>query len=478
METVSVKFLAFGVAVAIVYNLLRPVAWRQGVLLVANVYFLSTFSSNPRAFLPFAVFMLFGFAGVRLMQDGHTKAFTPVLLAAIGSFIWLKKYTFLPHQSFLHFAYITLGLSYVFFRVLHLMIDGKNERLPHKVSLVSYLTYTLNFTTLVSGPIQLYPGFAETHLAPERPPLTIFTIGNAMERIAIGFFKVQVLSMLLSRIQGHAIATLSSTQSFPGRVATGAVIAASYPVYLYCNFSGYMDFVIGIAAFMRFKLPENFNRPFSADSFLDFWGRWHITLSGWFRTYFYNPLLTGLMRRFPDRTKAPILGVVAFFITFTLLGIWHGQNSVFVFYGLLLGFGVSVNKLYQIRMIKALGIKRYNTIASHPTYEAWARGLTYTYNAFCLFWFWSNWKQMGGFVATMKVPALLAAWALILVAATAVLAFWTVARERLLSIKWHGDPFLQNRYARTALATAVVVVVAAVMSLLIGPPAQIVYKAF
>ena len=478
METASLKFLAFGIVVAICYNLLKPVAWRQAVLLVANICFLLTFASRPWTLLPFAGFLFFGYLGVRLMQGGFRKAFAPMIIITIALFIWLKRYTFLPHESFLKSAYITIGLSYVFFRVLHLIIDGRDGDLPHRISVISYLNYTLNFTTLVSGPIQLYQGFAATHLAPARPPLTIFTIGHALERIAIGYFKVEVLSMMFSSIQTHAIAALSSSQPLSSRVLIGAVIAALYPLYLYCNFSGYMDFVIGIAALMRFTLPENFNRPFSSGNFLDFWSRWHITLSNWFKVYFYNPLLMGLMRRFTSPSVEPFLAVIAFFMTFFLLGIWHGQNSVFAFYGVVLGFGVSVNKLYQVLMVKALGRKAYKALSNQPVYDAFARGLTYTYYSFCMLWFWSNWSQLGGFLRQLQAPALVGMWVLVLLGATVILSIWETLRTWLLSFTWTGVPLLETRYARTVYVTVAVVITAAVIRLANAPPPQIVYKGF
>jgi D-alanyl-lipoteichoic acid acyltransferase DltB (MBOAT superfamily) len=412
------------------------------------------------------------------MESGYHKAFAPLVLITIGLFIWLKQYTFLPHAIFLRSLYVTVGLSYVFFRVLHLIIDCKDGALPHKVSFASYLNYTLNFTTFVSGPIQLYQDFAATHLAPERPPFTIFTLGRAAERIAIGYFKVVVLSMMFSSIQSHAIAALSSSQPFAWRTFTGAVIVAVYPIYLYCNFSGYVDFVIGISSLMRFTLPENFNRPFSSDNFINFWGRWHITLSGWFKTYFYNPLLMSMMRRFTSPAVEPFLAVIAFLLTFFLLGIWHGQNSVFVFYGLVLGLGVSMNKLYQVMMAKAIGRKSYRALSNKPLYDACSRGLTYTYYSLCMLWFWSNWSQMHELLQQLRGPALAAMWVLIFVTATVVLSVWERVRAWLLSFTWSGAPWLESRYARTVYVTAAVVTTAFVVRLVNAGPPAIVYKAF
>ena len=106
-----------------------------------------------------------------------------------------------------------------------------------------------------------------------------------------------------------------------------AIAAALFAVYLYANFSGYMDVVIGTARFLRIELPENFHWPFAATGYIDFWGRWHMTLSTWFKTYVYSPLLMTLMRRYPAASAEPYLGVFAYFVTFFFVGVWHGQRG-------------------------------------------------------------------------------------------------------------------------------------------------------
>jgi D-alanyl-lipoteichoic acid acyltransferase DltB (MBOAT superfamily) len=107
------------------------------------------------------------------------------------------------------------------------------------------------------------------------------------------------------------LGSLSAQQPFDERVLSTILVAASYPLYLYSNFSGYIDVVIGIARFLRMRLPENFNRPFSSDNFLNFWSRWHITLSEWLKTYVHNPLLLNLMRRYPAPGLQAFWGVLA-----------------------------------------------------------------------------------------------------------------------------------------------------------------------
>jgi len=479
MGTASFEFLLFALLTVVVFNLNGNIKWRQFTLLIANVVFLSFCSGHAAVWVPFAGFLAFGFAGLRLMQNRSGRAaLIPVLIAGIGAFVWLKKYTFVPASLLLHSPYTTLGLSYVFFRVLHLIIDAANSRLEERVSFVSYLNYTLNFTTFISGPIQRYQDFSKYQLSPVPLELDIIQAGKAFERIVTGFFKVNVLSLLLSLEQTRALNTLHSAASFDQRLWHGIVIIACYPLYLYCNFSGYIDMVIGIARFLRIELPENFNRPFSAGNFMIFWSRWHITLSEWLKNYVYNPLLMAAMRKYPSRAWEPFLSAFAIFVTFFLVGVWHGQTSEFLFFGLLQGSGVAAVQLYQVLMIRTLGRKRYKSLGADPFYHALARGLTFAWFAFTLLWFWSNWTQIGGMLTALR-PALfsLSLFAIFLGAAI-VLELWERIRILLLGVQVAGEPIILSRYTRTVWNTAAAVIAIAVMMLMNAPAPELVYKAF
>jgi alginate O-acetyltransferase complex protein AlgI len=478
MGSASLQFVAYGLAVALVSNFNQSIGWRQFVLLAGSLGFLTFFSLDPTVFIPLAGFLAFGFVGVRVIQNGGKRAFLPCVVLVIFGFIWLKKYAFVPSVLFIEHPYLTLGLSYIFFRVLHLIIDAHSSNLPGRVGAISYLNYTLNFTTFVSGPIQSYPDFAQAQLASPPKPLNILTFGHSIARIVVGFFKVNVLSLFLSMAQASALSSLAASQGGGERVLTGVMIAAIYPLYLYANFSGYIDIVIGIARLLRIELPENFDRPFSSKSFLIFWNRWHMTLSNWLKTYVYNPLLISCMQRWPAPAAEPYIVVFAFFFTFFLIGVWHGQTSVFIFYGVLLGLGVSVNKLYQILMMKWLGRAAYNKLAKNWLYGAVARGLTFTWFTFSLLWFWSNWSQLGNLAATLSAAEIAAVWAGIFVLAAIVLAVYEAARDWLLGFQFEGRPLLSSRYARTAWCTLLIVITATTLSLLNAPAPDIVYKAF
>jgi alginate O-acetyltransferase complex protein AlgI len=475
MESISFQYLGFAFAVVLIVNLFSFRWWREAVLLIASILFIALCSSGLSC-LPFAAFLAAGYAGLRWVQAGRHRGFAALLIGIVALFMWLKKYLFFPTPILLQFPYLTLGLSYILFRVLHLVIEARQGLVPERVGIISYLNYTINFTTLVSGPIQRYEDFSAGQRAPE--PWKASGVGEALERIVVGCCKVNVVGFALSTARSTWVAMLSTPLSPSAKCLAGAAVFASYPLFLYCNFSGYIDVTIGIARLLGFRLPENFARPFAADSFIGFWSRWHITLSEWLRTYVYNPLLMTLMRKYPSQSLEPVWAVSAFFVTFFLIGFWHGQTSVFLFFGFLQGLGVSVNKLYQILMAKRLGRKRYKAVSSNALYIVLARGLTFTWFAFTLIWFWSNWRQIGSFVALFSPVLLLAVWASIFVGAAIVLAAWEKTRNALLAIEWQGYPVLVSRYTRTAWCTALLMISVVVMLILSSRAPDIVYKAF
>jgi hypothetical protein len=210
---------------------------------------------------------------------------------------------------------------------------------------------------------------------------------------------------------------------------------------------------------------------------MDFWNRWHITLSAWVKTYVYNPLLIVLMRRNPSRAIEPLLGVLSFFVTFFLVGVWHGRTSEFIFYGLLTGGGVAINKLWQLGLARALGRGSYRQLAGSPLYTAFARGLTFSWFAFTLFWLWTDWKQILTIFGALRLSQWFAVWTLIWLCATVALAVWEWMRNALLSIRTAEGPLVVSRYARVVYATALGLV--ALITVLLNQPApDIVYKVF
>jgi alginate O-acetyltransferase complex protein AlgI len=478
MDSASFQFVLFGLAAAVISNFRKSSAWRSSVLLVASIVFLGLLGRNLTAFLPLIGFLLLGYGCLLLLERGWSRALAWILATVVLVYVWLKKYTFLPESIFLHSFYLTLGLSYIFFRVLHLLIETGGKQEKQHIHAGAYLLYMLNFTTFISGPIQRYDEFAEEQFDPEPISLGWCVIGLQMERIVRGFFKVNVLSMLFNTVRVDALAQMYQPLPPSLKLYAALRLCLVYPLFLYANFSGYIDIVIALARLMRLQLPENFDRPFSASSVIDFWNRWHITLSNWLKTYVFNPLLVALMRRIPSPGLQPFLAVLCFFVTFFLIGLWHGRTSEFIVFGLLTGGGMSINKLWQIGLARAMGRKNYRELAKQPIYMAFGRGLNFVWFAFTLFWFWGDWKQVDAIFSALRPVQWLGVWMAAWLTATGVLALWEWLRAVLLSIRTAEGPVLVNRYARVVYLSVLGLTSFVITVLLNQAAPAIVYKAF
>jgi alginate O-acetyltransferase complex protein AlgI len=479
VTSITTQFLGFALIAILLFNLMPNSRWRRYSLLASSAVFLFFLTPLPSALFPLLAFTAAGFLSLRWVQSGSRYALGVTVGCFLCLFVWLKKYSFLPHGTFLTATYVTVGLSYILFRVLSLLIDTSRGGLTARVPLVSYLCYSLNFTTLISGPIQRYQDFEETLEGPQREPLTLSWVMKALERIVRGAFKVRVLAFLFSTIHEGAVRSVIGAQGdFSERCFHGGIIFVSYTLFLYANFSGYIDVALGIASLLGMKLPENFDRPFSATSFIDFWSRWHITLSNWLKDYVYLPLVTNLMRRFPQRSVEPYIGVLAYFVTFFLVGIWHGSTSVFLFFGLLQGGGVSFNKLFQVIATAKLGRKRYRELSAGPIWLAVSRGLTFTWFTFTLTWFWSDWGQIQHLYSALGPQAGVTLWAGVLVISTIGLACWEEARVRIERFSESRGNLLASRYLRTAWLTALLAGMLAIGFLVNQPIPEIVYGKF
>jgi alginate O-acetyltransferase complex protein AlgI len=471
----SLEFLLFAAVAALAFHLSSAQPWRQGVLLVANIAFFSTFVPHDLfAVLPYAGFLLLGYFG--LHRASNQAGRWAIVAAIVLSFFWLKKYTFVPDALLLPIPYVTIGLSYVFFRILHLAIDAQQQEATSPPRPISYLNYALNFTSLVSGPIQRYEDYQRVEN--DAAPVDSASFGQSLERIVVGFFKVLVLSAALSSWQQQLLETIHQGDEFSSRLLYGAAIVAIYPVYLYFNFSGYTDFVIGVASWFGLVLPENFNRPFQSESFIIFWNRWHITLSSWLRTYVYQPLLLILIEKIPSRKFEPALSAFAMFVTFFLVGAWHGQTTTFLFYGVLQGFGISTNAIYQTVMGKWLGKAQYRTLRENSLYRNCARGLTFTWFSFTLLWFWSDWGKIGEISAQLGAGVAILIWPILFVGWTVVLGGWVLLFDRACTIGQSWGQVLTSRYARTMWCTALATIAIGTMLLLNSASPPIVYKNF
>lgn len=231
-----------------------------------------------------------------------------------------------------------LGFSYLAFRILHTIRDRQSGRLP-SVMLGEYVNYVIFFPSLTAGPIDRIERFVKDL----RDPLPLTNEGwmDAGTRFFLGLFKKFVLADLL--------AVISLSDVLVSQVKTAGwmwLFLYAYAFRIYLDFSGYTDIAIGLGRLMGVRLPENFTSPYFKPNLTQFWNSWHMTLTQWFRSYFFNPL-TRAMRSAKAPLPAWIIILVTQISTMVLIGLWHGVTAGFVLWGLWHGLGLFVQNRWS-----------------------------------------------------------------------------------------------------------------------------------
>jgi alginate O-acetyltransferase complex protein AlgI len=481
MDFTSTAYLAFVVASVLAFNAWRAIAFRQCVLLIANLVFLASFVRSPEQLAPLAGFLILGYAATRWVAHWPRPwvlGFSVALIVFV--FVVLKRYTFLPAGMDLPFLYLQIGLSYILFRILQMVIDSAGGERDARLSPLNFFNFTCNFLCFVSGPIQRSNEYlADLGQLTRRVDETLAF--SAMHRIIKGFVKLAVISAIANfmflNLSGVLLAETTTLHGL--RYTTQyAACAVAYTFYLYYNFSGYMDIVIGIGWLLGQNLPENFDRPFSARNIFEFWARWHMTLSEWFKTYLFNPLMKVLATHVTAPGLLPYLGVIAFFVTFFVMGVWHGSTGVFVIYGLVMGAGASLNKLWQVFMTKRLGKKRYKSVGDSFAYASLARGLMFAFFSLAVTGLWVNMDQLARLAHRLGAGGL----GLALVGTTLCAAFGGVLVDHAGRILTGFAPRLDRKgvsglVTRNLVLAGEVLLILAVGSFFHKAP-EFVYKAF
>lgn len=220
---------------------------------------------------------------------------------------------------------LPIGISFYTFQSMAYTIDVYRRKLPAEKHAGIFATFVAFFPQLVAGPIERAP-----HMLPQYRRLVHFDETRAVEglrRILWGFFKKVVIA---DRLAIYVNAVYNSPQEYSGFPLIIATFFFAFQIY--CDFSAYTDIAIGTARIMGFDLMENFRQPYFSRSIREFWSRWHISLSTWFRDYLYIPL-GGSRVAFPRY-------LLNLFIVFLVSGLWHGASWTFVIWGTLHGLYV------------------------------------------------------------------------------------------------------------------------------------------
>ena len=250
---------------------------------------------------------------------------------------------------------LPLGISFITFQKLAYTLDVYKSRHPVFEKLQDYALFIFMFPQLISGPI-VRPGQISSQITDRSPQDNIDSKLSGFYRFIIGLAKKVLIADTLG-VTVNEIFSLAPSELSSGLTWMGAI---AYSFQIYFDFSGYSDMAIGLARMLGFRLPENFNFPYISQSITEFWRRWHITLSFWFRDYIFLPLAYATSRKLPKERYIglradKIIYLIATTVTFLLCGFWHGAAWNFIVWGAYMGVFLIADRLFLLKYLKKAG---------------------------------------------------------------------------------------------------------------------------
>ena len=379
----SLTFLIFFPPVFLLYCIL-PKKLRPALLLIASYFFYMSWNAK-------LVYLILGTtavsyaAGAVIEKFRAKKALSVFCLAAafaasLGALFFFKYYNFFigsinsitslfdGKQFSALDLILPVGISFYTFQTLSYVVDVFRGDIRAERNFFYYALFVSFFPQLVAGPIERPSNLLPQLRKAKRP--TPDDVVDGLKMMAIGFFKKIVLADGVSSIVN---AVYNSPEGKSGPAI--AVATLLFSVQIYGDFSGYTDIAIGASRMLGIRLMKNFDRPYASESVKEFWSRWHISLSTWFRDYLYIPL--------GGNRKGKARKLLNVFIVFLVSGIWHGAAWTFVIWGVLHGFYRLVEELF------AKQLKPFMT-KDKAGYHLLRRLITFTLVSFAWIFFRAN----------------------------------------------------------------------------------------
>ncbi len=337
MSFASPLFLWIFTPIVLGLILLCPRSWRNGIIAATSLIFY-TVGAGPTVILLLVAMVVNFVAGQLLEPDDWALArarkrgiLIGVICFDVAVLVVWKYAGFMTEQlhgfaqllggdfPVTHLA-LPIGISFYTFHNISYIVDVYRGERPALRRPVAYATYITMFPQLIAGPIVRYREIADQ--LPQQRTHRLDDIAAGFPRFALGLCKKVIIADSLSPLVDACFSTPGDEMTF----AIAWLGALTYTMQLYFDFSGYSDMAIGLGRMLGFRLPENFARPYSSVTITEFWRRWHMSLSRWFRDYVYIPL--GGNRHGTARTYRNLC------IVFVLTGFWHGANWTFLVWGL------------------------------------------------------------------------------------------------------------------------------------------------
>ncbi|MCI8750977.1 MAG: MBOAT family protein [Lachnospiraceae bacterium] len=329
----SLEFICvFLPVVFVLYYCIPGIYYKNVLLVIASLLFYAY--GEPVYILLMIISAGFNYIMARIIaySSGRRKIYLFIdVIINIGLLLYFKymvffieTWNYISGQN-LNIVYIKLpvGISFFTFQALSYVIDVYYERIEVQKSFNRVLLYISFFPQLIAGPIIKY---RDINYNLTNRQTDINQISNGVNRFIFGLGK----KVLIANTVGQTADTIFNASSREINILSAWIGAVSYMLQIYYDFSGYSDMAIGLGKIFGFEFQENFKYPYGSVSIKEFWRRWHISLSGWFKEYLYIPL--GGNRKGKIRTS------INKFVVFFCTGFWHGANWTFIIWGLYHGF--------------------------------------------------------------------------------------------------------------------------------------------
>lgn len=280
-----------------------------------------------------SLFVIKLYMQLRIKYKRNKKIYIAAILLVIIPLIYSKISVFAGKNIFGF-----LGLSYIFFRVIQIIIEIYDGVIK-EVNIFETLEFLLFFPSLSSGPIDRSRRFLQDNSIVYSKYDYDKLLSSGIVKLILGLvYKYPIASIFYFLLNGKI------------KMLTGCLhwIAYSYTygLYMFFDFAGYSLMAIGTAYILGIKLPDNFNKPFISVDMKDFWNRWHISLSHWFRDFVFTRLIIGAARKKITANRL-LIATISLVINMTLMGLWHGLQSHYILYGIYHGVLLAFTELYQ-----------------------------------------------------------------------------------------------------------------------------------
>lgn len=319
-----------------------PARFRNIFILAASLVFYSAGSGSLIWILVFSIVWNYFFAHAIAHKQSRTTLAMGVTanILLLGYFKYANFFTqeisaFLfnlgisSDQTVLSIT-LPIGISFYTFQATSYLVDVYRKTVTPSDSIVGFGMYLANFPQLIAGPIVRYSDIEKNI---KHRPISLDGFSDGIFRFCVGLAK----KILIADAMGEVADLIFALPASELTTALAWLGVAAYTLQIYFDFSGYSDMAIGLGKMMGFTFPENFNQPYRARSITEFWRRWHMTLSTWFRDYLYIPL--GGNRKGASRTYFNL------FLVFLLCGLWHGAAYTFIAWGLFHGVLLTIERI-------------------------------------------------------------------------------------------------------------------------------------